>query len=306
MLKKLISLCLLLSAICAVMTPFDVVRAASSVNYSSILTGSNNSNLVQVVGSSSIITLTVTDTVDGSEPQPEIPVVSHWFATDVSTENSSEVVTLPTPIFTPTVFVSVTVPSASAPPVASTTPVAAPPTPKLPPVYEVGVVSQADPAQYKSSDQFSLWRVSACSAAALTSVLVAYGVPIKLGNMLDIMSKAGVISPWLGLSDNNGFIPVAAHFGFTATVDRNPNIDEHFNSIMAHIQANQPVIVNLKNGYYYPNGHFVVAFHTNNAGLVEIMNPDWQGTYPPGLQIWTVSQLKAFFSNSPLSVILSK
>lgn len=178
------------------------------------------------------------------------------------------------------------------------------PKPKLPPVYQVGVINQEEPTNYLSSNQFWTWYGSDCSAASITSILVGYGVPVKLGNVLQTMINAGMISSWAG-ADNNAFIPVAQAYGFHADENRDPNLESHFNWIYKQLQAHKPVIMDL-HGPYYWGGHFVVAYQLDNDGTIKIMNPDWYGKTPPGLQTWKISDLKSYYDGFKLSVVFEK
>ena len=176
----------------------------------------------------------------------------------------------------------------------------------LPPVFQVGVIRQDDQSQYLNQAQFQQWRADTCSAASLTSVLVAYGYPTRLGNLVDIMTGNGTLSRWIGLSDNNGFIPTAQKFNLKANIDRNPDTASHYNSILDKLFHHQPVIINVRDGYYYPTGHFLVAYGVNPDGTIAVMNPDWDGDTPSGLQTWKSDRLSLFFSRTNLSVSFSK
>ncbi len=209
----------------------------------------------------------------------------------------------PPPPPTPTAPLPTTAPA----PPATTAPPPPPATiPPLPPVYQVGVIDQGDRNQYLSDAQYQRWHGNVCSAATMASVMIAYGYPTKLGDVLNLMRDDGTISTWLGLADNNGFEPLAHHFSLQAHTDRNSDLDAHFNTIMAQLKAHQPVIINLWDAALYPTGHFVVAFNVNSEGYVGIMNPDWHGKYPPGLQAWTQDQLKTLFSRTKLSISFSR
>lgn len=210
--------------------------------------------------------------------------------------------------------VNITLPSTVAttivPPLPPPTTAPPPPAPatiaSLPPVFQVGVIDQGDRSQYLNDAQYQRWHGNVCSAATMASVMIAYGYPTKLGDVLNLMRDDGTISTWLGLADNNGFQPLAQHFGLQAHTDRNSDLNAHFNTLVAQLKAHQPVIINLWDAALYPTGHFVVAFNINSEGYVGIMNPDWHGKYPPGLQAWTQDQLKSLFSHTKLSITFSR
>lgn len=165
----------------------------------------------------------------------------------------------------------------------------------------VGAVWQLDPNQYANLDQYKLWSGSTCSVASLVSVLTAYGHKVSISQVLSIMLTRGGISPEAGLSNYGNFDYVAQLFGLHATVDENPNLDQHFNSILTQLQSNQLVIVNVQDSTYFPNGHFMVAYHLNTDGTVAIMNP-YAAPGQSVFQNWPLTTLKLFFSRTSRSV----
>ena len=65
-------------------------------------------------------------------------------------------------------------------------------------------LSQLDPTQYVSNQQFSTWAYSACSTASLTEVLDAYGRHFRIADVLKVEAGVGAITPQLGLLDEAG------------------------------------------------------------------------------------------------------
>jgi hypothetical protein len=170
----------------------------------------------------------------------------------------------------------------------------------------VGNVSQDDISQYTDVGQFRAWHGNLCSAASITSVMVAYGVPVKLGDTVNMMAGLGIIDTWEGLNDNNGFTAVAHKFNLQANIDRNPDLDSHLLSMLTQAQHHVPVIVNVWDRGHYPRGHFLVLYQLNDNGTVGVMNPDWYGPTPPGLQTWPIEALKTMFQYTTLSVTFNR
>ncbi len=60
-------------------------------------------------------------------------------------------------------------------------------------------ISQLDPGQYHSAEEYKTWRDSTCSAAAMTEVINAYGHHYRLADILQVEAGLGEITPALGL-----------------------------------------------------------------------------------------------------------
>src|SRR5438046_6825144 len=78
-------------------------------------------------------------------------------------------------------------------------------------------LGQVDPAQYASNQEFTTWAYSACSTAAMTEVINAYGHHYRITDVLKVEAKLGVITPQLGLLEEVGIQRTAAQFGFKTT-----------------------------------------------------------------------------------------
>jgi len=117
-------------------------------------------------------------------------------------------------------------------------------------------VSQVDPAQYKTSQEFDTWWPSACSAASMTEVINAYNSNHSRYRVTDILNvEAGLhqITPELGLLSPTGIDQTVAQFGFKATHLKKPSVDD-----MITIARNgNPVIVNFP-PQLWPGGHLLV------------------------------------------------
>jgi len=117
-------------------------------------------------------------------------------------------------------------------------------------------VSQVDPAQYKTTQEFDTWWPSACSAASMTEVINAYNSNHNRYRITDILNvEAGLhqITPDLGLLSPTGIDQTVAQFGFKATHLNNPSVDD-----MITIARNgNPVIINFP-PQLWPGGHLLV------------------------------------------------
>jgi len=137
------------------------------------------------------------------------------------------------------------------------------------------------PDLYDSQQQFTDWWDAACSAAVLSEILTAYGVPhATIGRMIDELGPD--ISLNGGLINMGGFERVAAQNGLRA--------DEH-----DHLTYNQmlyitntlglPLIVNVRisYGYYhfFDGGHFLVMTGGDSAGLSIVDSSEYYIHYLP-------------------------
>jgi len=77
-------------------------------------------------------------------------------------------------------------------------------------------VSQLDPGQYSSQQEYDKWAYSACSAASMTEVINSYGNHYRITNILNVESRIGEITPELGLLEPVGIDRTVAQFGFKA------------------------------------------------------------------------------------------
>ncbi len=115
-------------------------------------------------------------------------------------------------------------------------------------------VSQLDPSEYASQDEYDTWAYSACSTASMTEVFNAYGRHYRIADVLKVESAIGEITPQLGLLDNAGVAETAAKFGFQTTWGNNWTLSQ----VLQNANAGRPVIVGWPPSRY-TDGHIVVV-----------------------------------------------
>ncbi len=127
-------------------------------------------------------------------------------------------------------------------------------------------ISQLDPAQYSSSQEYTTWAYSACSAATLTEIFNAYGRHYHITDVLRVESRIGEISPDLGLVEPVGIDRTASRFGFQATWLQNPSLD----TMIDVANSGRPVIIGFP-PYRWSGGHILIAIggDRNNVFLAD-------------------------------------
>jgi hypothetical protein len=115
-------------------------------------------------------------------------------------------------------------------------------------------ISQLDPAQYYSQRQYQTWAYSACSAAAMTVVINAYGHHYRIADILQVESAIGEITPQEGLLEEVGIARTAARFSFDTTWGHNLSLDQ----VIAIANGGRPVIVSFPPDRF-PGGHLLVV-----------------------------------------------
>lgn len=115
-------------------------------------------------------------------------------------------------------------------------------------------INQLDCGQYASDSECATWAESACSAAALTEVIDAYGYHYRITNILQQEVAAKAITPQQGLLDDQGIARTAARFGFTTDWGYERTLDQ----VIALANTGTPVIVSWPPSRY-PPGHLVVV-----------------------------------------------
>jgi hypothetical protein len=154
---------------------------------------------------------------------------------------------------------------------------------------------QRDKAQYNSDAEWKTWSPSACSAAALSSVLIGYGHPVRITDVLYQFQQEKAIKSSVGLFKYDVFNNVASQFGLKVIYSEDKDLEAHFGRVLDFLKQGYPVILNVLDPVYFPDGHFIVATGLNPDGTVAIMNPDPTG----GSQVnqnWTQDSLKLYFS----------
>jgi hypothetical protein len=115
-------------------------------------------------------------------------------------------------------------------------------------------INQLDPAQYASQSEYQTWAYSACSAAAMTEVLNAYGKHLRIHDVLTVEAGLGEITPAGGLQEDVGIANTMKQFGFTT------NWGEHWTvaQVVGAANGGTPVIVGWPPARY-AGGHIVVV-----------------------------------------------
>jgi predicted double-glycine peptidase len=127
--------------------------------------------------------------------------------------------------------------------------------------YSQGVVriGQLDPAQYSSSQEYNVWAYSACSSAAMTEVINAYGHHYRITDILKVESQLKEITPQLGLLEDIGIQRTVADFGFKTNWGYKLTLDQ----VITIANQGTPVIVSFPPAKY-AGGHLVVVTGGNN------------------------------------------
>jgi Peptidase C39 family len=115
-------------------------------------------------------------------------------------------------------------------------------------------LGQMDPSQYNSAQDFNNWGLSACSTAAMTEVINAYGHHYRIADILKVEARIGAITPSQGLLDGSGIQQTVAYFGFNTTYMHNESLGDVINAA----NTGTPVIVGFPPSRY-PEGHLVVV-----------------------------------------------
>ena len=131
-------------------------------------------------------------------------------------------------------------------------------------------VSQLDPAQYSSPEEYNTWAYSACSAAAMTEVFNAYGHQYRVTDILKVEAQIGEISPALGLVRPEGIEHTAAQFGFKTTWGNAWTLDQ----VIETANRGNPVIVSFPPDRY-DGGHILVVSGGNSTTVYLADSSGW-------------------------------
>ena len=115
-------------------------------------------------------------------------------------------------------------------------------------------ISQLDPKQYASNAEWNTWAYSACSAAAMTEIFDAYGLHLRITDVLNPEARIGEVTPSLGLVRPEGIANTAALFGFKTNWGNAWSLDQ----IIATANTGKPVIVSFPPDRY-AGGHILVV-----------------------------------------------
>ena len=160
--------------------------------------------------------------------------------------------------------------------------------PTAQPVYtaskNVVRLNQLSQSQYQSTQEFSTWAYSACSAAAMTEVINSYGHHYRITDILKIESSIHEITPTDGLLEESGIQHTGSKFGFKTTWGHNLSLDQ----VIARANSGTPVIISFPPATY-PGGHIVVVVggDKSNVKLADSSLNNWtQVTRTRFQQLW--------------------
>lgn len=148
-------------------------------------------------------------------------------------------------------------------------------------------IIQADTnAGYDSLQQHDIWWDSACSAAAMTEILHAWGVHnVTIGRLIDVMyaHNPPYITPWGGLMSTDAWDYVMSNYHMHAAVHTNRSMG--YDAVVRVTQTQGiPVVLGIRDngGRYYPAldvGHFLVVVGGDSAGLRIVDSSLYRITY---------------------------
>lgn len=131
-------------------------------------------------------------------------------------------------------------------------------------------LSQLDPAQYASLEEYNTWAYSACSAASMTEVFNAYGHHYRVTDILKVEAQIGEITPWLGLVRPQGIEHTAAQFGFKTKWGTDWTLD----TVIEVANHGNPVIVSFPPDRY-AGGHILVVTGGNSNTVYLADTSSW-------------------------------
>ncbi|HZU04179.1 MAG TPA: C39 family peptidase, partial [Ktedonobacteraceae bacterium] len=109
--------------------------------------------------------------------------------------------------------------------------------------------------QYATTYEHDVWEYSSCSGIAMETVMNAYGRHLIASDVLQEELNLGVWNVQLGLLRDEGIAMTAAYFGFNADLSHSRTVQD----IVAIANKGQPVIVSVRDAYYFPGGHIMVV-----------------------------------------------
>jgi hypothetical protein len=140
-------------------------------------------------------------------------------------------------------------------------------------------ISQLDPAQYGSQQEWSTWAYSACSAAAMTEVLNAYGGQYRIHDVLSVERSLTIpgssppepyITPQLGLTTEAGIAETMQRFGFKTTWSDHWTLKQ----VLITATSGTPVIVSWPPDRY-AGGHIVVVTGGDSGSILIADSSSW-------------------------------
>jgi hypothetical protein len=198
------------------------------------------------------------------------------------------------------VAVFVTISAESVAKNAAASPFAAPVTVRanLKVVDRVPIQTQIDPTiGYKDNAQYKAFSLASCSAAASSSVLLAWGDPKgRVGQVIDDMTP--YLTP-AGLQSSDGFIQLGAKHNFNVIFSTKVTAGQ-----IAELVTVQgiPVIVGIRDDYndyyrYFAPGHYLVIVGADANGFQVVDNSTYFVHYLPTatfMQLWVLRKTIIF------------
>ncbi|MEO9028088.1 MAG: CHAP domain-containing protein [Ktedonobacteraceae bacterium] len=131
-------------------------------------------------------------------------------------------------------------------------------------------LSQLDSQQYNSTVEYTTWASSACSAAAMAEVFNAYGLRLRVHDVLQVESTLHDITPLQGLVQDAGIAETATQFGFSTTWGEHWTLDQ----VLSNANAGSPVIVSWPPDRY-TGGHIVVVTGGDSTNVSIADSSSW-------------------------------
>ncbi len=116
-------------------------------------------------------------------------------------------------------------------------------------------LDSASRSQYYTTYQWQVWSYSSCSGMAMAEVMDAYGRHLIGADVLQEELNLGVWNIQLGLLREDGITMTANYYGFQASLSHTRTLQD----IIALGNKGEPVIVGVRDSYYFPGGHIFVV-----------------------------------------------
>jgi hypothetical protein len=126
-------------------------------------------------------------------------------------------------------------------------------------------VNSADRYQYINDFQWHVWSYTSCSGISMEEVMNAYGSHLIAADVLQVELNLGVWGVYSGLLREEGITMTAAHFGFKTDASHSRTL----NDLISVSNKGFPIIVGVRDGYYFPGGHLFVV-HGGDSQYVYI------------------------------------
>ena len=109
--------------------------------------------------------------------------------------------------------------------------------------------------QYNTDYQWHVWSYSSCSGIAMEEVMNAYGRHLIAADVLQVELNMGVWDVNLGLLKEQGIAMTASYYGFKTDASHTRTLQD----IITLANKGFPVIVGVRDSYYFPGGHIFVV-----------------------------------------------